>query len=321
MKKSILAGILLGCTISTASDACTRVFYATERYALTAYVLDWYEETLPSLHVSPRGVHRSGATAANPKSWSVRYGNVATWGREAVALNGLNEAGLAAGLTYDKHANYGVRNKARPGVSANVVVQAILDNFESVAEAVAYFQGDPVQIVADEIPGTNYWDGLFHFSISDRYGDSAVIEYRNGRPVIYHDAAYTAVTNEPAYNIQLARLADWRASGEPVPGSESSTARFIRATYYAESLPEPSSAHEAVVDTLAIARKMSNLTGVNTTRWRSVADNVHGVYYFDHAMSPFVVWVVLDDFDMSAGEPVLELDMDGRYDLAGRLVF
>jgi penicillin V acylase-like amidase (Ntn superfamily) len=57
-------------------------------------------------------------------------------------------------------------------------------------------------------------------SLSDKSGDSAVIEYKDGKPQIYHDRRYTVMTNEPTYDVQIENLKKYRTFGgdQPLPG-------------------------------------------------------------------------------------------------------
>jgi penicillin V acylase-like amidase (Ntn superfamily) len=43
----------------------------------------------------------------------------------------------------------------------------------------------------------NGFPTLVHLSLSDKSGDSAVIDYISGVPKIYHDKRFTVMTNEP----------------------------------------------------------------------------------------------------------------------------
>ena len=91
-----------------------------------------------------------------------------------------------------------------------------------------------------------------HFSVSDASGDSAVIEFINGKTVIYHGKQYSAMTNEPSYDQQLKNLEKEKQSGNYVNttlvGGSSTTSRFVRANYYSEHgvLLIPSSEQQAV---------------------------------------------------------------------------
>ena len=53
------------------------------------------------------------------------------------------------------------------------------------------------------------------------------------------------------------------------------------------------------------------------TIWRTAADNVQKIYYFESTLSPNIVWVQLKSCDFSPGAPVKQLKLAGNYDIAG----
>src|SRR5256885_15276532 len=82
--------------------------------------------------------------------------------------------------------------------------QYVLDNFATVKEAVAALEKEPFTIVSDNVPGENRLTTL-HLSMSDASGDSAIVEYINGRQVIHHGREYQVMTNSPTFDQQLDR--------------------------------------------------------------------------------------------------------------------
>lgn len=82
-----------------------------------------------------------------------------------------------------------------------------------------------------------------HISLVDKTGDSAVIEYVGGKARIDHDKRFTVMTNEPTYDKQIENLKKYRTFGgdEPLPGERTPSDRFVRAAYYANGLPQPTS--------------------------------------------------------------------------------
>jgi choloylglycine hydrolase len=49
-------------------------------------------------------------------------------------------------------------------------------------------------LITDYVPGEKILTTL-HLSLSDKNGDSAIIEYINGKQVIHHDKKYQVMTN------------------------------------------------------------------------------------------------------------------------------
>ena len=84
---------------------------------------------------------------------------------------------------------------------AGLWTQYLLDNAANVEEALKLFEG--IQIVRVEANGHK---ANVHVAIEDASGDSAIIEFIGGKPVIHHGRQYTIMTNDPTYDQQLALL-------------------------------------------------------------------------------------------------------------------
>ncbi len=158
--------------------------------------------------------------------------------------------------------------------------------------------------------------------MEDASGDSAIIEYIDGKPVIHHGRQYLVMTNDPSYEEQLALLKQQDfskpSSTMPLPGNVNPQDRFQRATYYSAMLPEPKSEREAVAGILAIARNVSvpfgapyKGFGIYNTEYRTAIDLKSKRYFFELTTSPNVIWADLPKFNLAAGTSVVMLDPDG----------
>jgi choloylglycine hydrolase len=100
-----------------------------------------------------------------------------------------------------------------------------------------------------------------HLSLEDKSGDSAIVEYVDGKRTIHHIRTYTIQTNEPPYQAQLDLLNQQDFSNPtdsmPLPGNVSPIDRFQRAAYFSALLPEPNNDRATVSDGLAIVRNVS----------------------------------------------------------------
>src|SRR5690606_21881909 len=98
--------------------------------------------------------------------------------------------------------------------------QYVLDNFATVQEAIAFLAKEPFTVVTDSVPGEKRLATL-HLSLSDAKGDSAVIEYIDGKQVIHHSRDYQVMTNSPTFEKQLALNEYWKQIGGTVmlPGT------------------------------------------------------------------------------------------------------
>jgi choloylglycine hydrolase len=300
------------------ADACTRVLWNDNDFAVMfGRTMDWPESTQPILTVFPRGMVRDGGMAGpevvvaeNPAKWTSKYGSLVTTIYGIGSADGMNEKGLAAHLLYLNATDFGPRDPSKPGVQAGLWAQYMLDNAATVEEALTLFEGIDVVMVS-----AHGHDSNVHLAMEDATGDSAIIEFIDGKPVIHHGRQYTIMTNDPTYDEQLALLAkqDFSkpASDMPLPGNVNPVDRFQRAAYYSALLPEPTNAREAAASILAIARNVSvpfgapyKGFGIYNTEYRTAADLTNKVYYFELTTSPNVIWTDLSALNLDAGQPV-----------------
>jgi penicillin V acylase-like amidase (Ntn superfamily) len=301
---------------------CTRVLWNTNDLAvLVGRSMDWPESTEPLVIAFPRGRDRDGGrlddvvvVAENPLRWTSRYGSVVASIYGVGTIDGINEKGLAAHGLYLESTDLGSRDVTKPGLQNALWAQYLLDQAATVDEALALM--DDIQLILAHARG---FDATIHLALEDASGDSAIIEFAEGRPVVHHGREYTIMTNDPTYDEQLELLAQQdysKPSSEmPLPGNINAVDRFQRASYYAGMLPAPKNEREAVAGVLAIMRNVSVPFGapdadfgVYNTEYRTVADTTNRRYFFELSTSANLIWVDLDGLNLDAGAPVLALD-------------
>jgi len=210
-------------------------------------------------------------------------------------------------------------------VHAGLWGQYLLDNAGTVAEALKLMKGlQPVMVSVHGHKAT------VHLAIEDASGDSAILEYVDDQLLVHHGRQHRVLTNDPTYEEQLENLARYdftNATREtPLPGNVDPRSRFVRASYFLEKLPEPSSDREAIAGIFAIARNASVPFGapnyapdtLYNTEYRTAIDLTNRRYYFELATAPNVIWVDLARLDLKPGAPVMVLDPD-NIDLAGNV--
>jgi len=310
--------------------ACSRILSNDNKLAVVVgRTMDWPESTEPVLTVFPRAMKRDGGRFGpaevvkdNPLKWTSKYGSLVTTIYGVGTADGLNERGLAAHMLFLNAADFGPRDASKPGVNGGLWAQYLLDNAANVAEALTLH--DKIQIVMTEARGTKT---TVHLALEDASGDSAIIEYIGGKPVIHHGREYKIMTNDPPYDQQLALLKahDFSkpSSDTPLPGNVKPSDRFQRAAYFLAMLPAPKTEREAVAGVLAIARNVSvpfgapyKGFGIYNTEYRTVTDLTNELYFFELTTSPNVVWADLKKFDLRPGAPVKTLNPDD-IDLSG----
>ena len=140
------------------------------------------------LLVVPRGTAFTGTApdGAAGRAWTAQHGfvGVGALGRLA-ATDGINEAGLYAGLLYlPGYADYqdaaGVA--ASDLVSPDEVASLVLAGAATVAEAVAIIESVTVWNRLEEVLGSTL---PIHLVLHDRSGAAAVIEWVGGQRTVY----------------------------------------------------------------------------------------------------------------------------------------
>ena len=331
MLARLLGGALLFAAMlagADSADACSRVLWSDNGQAVVVgRNMDWFEDMSTDLWAFPRGIARSGLADDNSIAWTSKYGSVAASVYAMGTADGINEKGLVANLLWLTEADYGPRDAKAPGLSLSLWVQYVLDNFATVAEAVAASEQGHFQIAPLTVPGSNKV-ATVHLALADASGDSAIIEIVDGGKLrIHHSRAYTVMTNSPPFPQQLANLKKYQGFGgtAPLPGTNEAADRFVRAAYYVQNLIKPQDIRQTVAEILSVMRNVAQPFSrpspthpeVSHTVWRTVADATDHVYFFESTLSPNIVWVRLDGLDFGAGGPVRKLDLAHSGDLVG----
>jgi choloylglycine hydrolase len=299
---------LAGLTAAGPALACTRLVYlGPESNIVTARSMDWKTDILTNLWIFPRGATRSGEAGPNSVSWTSKYGSVIASGFDISTADGVNEAGLAANVLWLTEAGYPAYDGKTPGLSIALWAQYMLDNFATVAEAVAALEKQPFVVRTANLPDGETLATL-HLSLSDPSGDSAVVEYLDGKQVIHHGRQYQVMTNSPSFDQQLALASYWKEiGGAMLPGTNRAADRFVRASYYVGAVAQQPEPDKAVAAAISIIRNVSVPYGlaspdapyVSSTRWRSAVDHKRRLYFFESALTPNTFWVDLKQIDFS----------------------
>ncbi len=322
MRRSVLAltVCLIGLFSASTALPCSRVLWvAGDGQVFVGRTQDWTEKAGSAFRVYPRGIERTGAVSENPHKWTSRYGSLVVTGYDIGTHEGVNEKGLCTHVLYLAGVcDYGKRDTKVEGIGVMQWAQYYLDNYSTVAEAVEGTKNIPFQIETLVLP--NGFPTLIHMSIADKSGDSAVIEYIDGKAKVYHDKRFTVMTNEPTYDKQIENLKQYRTFGgdKPLPGERTPTDRFVRAAYYAENLPKPTNRSEGAAYTFSVIRNVSVPFGkpdpkkpnVSSTIFRTVQDLTGGRYYFESTYAPNVVWIDMTRLDFNKGQPEMELKVE-----------
>ena len=330
-RRHLLAAALAG-MLPAPAMACTRVLYrGSDNIVITGRSMDWMEDMATDLWAFPAGMARDGAAGADTPRWTSRYGSVIASAYNIGTAEGLNDQGLVGEPALPGGIAVWPAVAGKPRLSITLWGQYALDNFATVAEAVTALRAEPFRIAAPTLP--NGSAASLHLALSDKTGDSAILEYIGGNLVIHHGREYVVMTNSPTYDQQLAVNRYWSTVGGEnfLPGTNRAADRFARASFllgaiptavapaYIAGVPGHAFATQALASVLSVVRGVSVPLGITTpsqpniasTIWRSAADHTNLTYLFDSATRPNVFWVSLPALDLKAGAPPRKLPLAG----------
>ncbi|WP_278491861.1 linear amide C-N hydrolase [Acinetobacter gyllenbergii] len=328
-KKILCFSFLASSFILQTSHACTRAVYLGHNdHIITARSMDWKVDVGTNLWILPSGVLRDSNAGPKSLKWKAKYGSVIATGYDISTTDGMNEAGLVANVLWLVESQYpDTKQSKKPQLSISAWAQYVLDNYASVAEAIKALEKEPFDLITDSVPGEQRLATL-HLSISDKTGDSAIIEYIGGKQVIHHNKKYQVMTNSPIFDQQLALNTYWQQIGGTImlPGTNRAADRFARASFYINAIPKNDNPKDALASVFSVIRNASVPYGLNTaeepnissTRWRTVADHKQQLYFFESAVSPNVFWVDLKKINFKDGlARKLDLGKDQQNTFAG----
>ena len=303
---------------------------------ITGRSMDWPYSFHSHLYAVPAGSTQEGAGGVNSLTWTRKYGAIEVAGTTDPSgpidgvFYGMNTTGLVANLLYLGESDFGpAPTDNRRRLSFAGWVDYVLTSFATVNEVVDAFTNPAIYIVPINFGPGGAAHPTVHLSVTDASGDSAIIEYLDGKPVIHHGRQYQVMTNSPTYDEQLTLNAKWDHvdKNADLPGSIQSQDRFVRASYYLSKLPQTTDERQAVAGVFSVMRNVSVPWGVgdpdhpnlSPTYWRSVADSTNKIYYFESALSPNIVWVNLKNINLAAGSGTRAVRVEENYSIIGNI--
>ncbi len=307
---------------------CTRVVWPDANGSvIVGRNMDFHMDLLTNLWKFPRGVERVDGVFGE-LTWTSKYGSLVATAFDLIATDGMNEKGFAGHILWLTESDYGKPSPEGTWLSQSVWLQYYLDNFETVEQAVRWTESTQVGI-SQLFDPTGHLVPTLHLAINDATGDSAIIEYVDGTPTVYHSRDYKVMTNSPTFDRQLELVAQIEGLGgeKPLPGSTQARDRFARASYYVENQVQPTSQVGAIAAMFSIIRNAAQpfrtpepgKPDASQTIWQVVLDLTNRRYVFESTTRPNIVWVDFDDMDFAESSGTSKLDLVGRMALEGGL--
>ncbi len=284
------------CLLSNESEGCTTFYLGEGEHPVFGKNYDWMVED-GLVIINKRGVKKIALQQPNqtgePFSWTSKYGSVSfnQYGREVV-MGGMNQAGLIVETMQLDATKYPAPG-SRPALLSSQWKQYVLDRFKSVEQVIA--DSRRVTIRPSAGPGV-------HYLLSDKSGDSAVIEYLDGEFVCHtrNNMPVKALTNS-IYELSVQAFREYPS---PPFSADTSLGRFITAAKMLESYDA-----DTVTSNIDFGFDILKNTHQGRTRWSIVYDINNSRIYFKTAQNPKIRYLDLKGFDFSCKTPVKVLDM------------
>jgi penicillin V acylase-like amidase (Ntn superfamily) len=329
---------------------CTRIFNnfnKENQFLTTARNMDWATE-LPTSLFAFRNENNNPMvkTGTSPKDehsliWTAKYDSVVTMvgdDNNYGASDGINTKGLAANLLYDSNASYDRKNGSScKNLDVLRWLQFVLDTCCSVEEVVKKFDENAtpqIQLIGGTVPGS-ITPASLHLSVSDTFGDSAIIEVDNGEYIIYNNSEFRVMTNEPSYakQIELNQFWRWQWNNEnnfpsnTLPGGTFPSDRFARASYYLNHLHPTVTIDDSLAQSKSVVMNASVPVNFNSgdskypniaqTLWSTLASHNDLRYYFCNSRTLGNIWVDLNKMDLfpsSVSQLLLVEELDSSFE-------
>ena len=315
------------------ANSCTGITLKSKDGAnIVARTVEWANGESPSDYIIvPRGYTQQSVLPGGNRDgmkYSAFYGYVGLASEEYV-IEGLNEAGLSAGLFYfPKFSSYPSYNPEDKDItiSDTEFVAWILGNFEVVDDVIAALSN--VRVVA-----TDSRAETLHWRVADKSGHQIVIEYINGVPMV-HENKLGVLTNSPAYDWHITNLSNYidlhpgtidahafgNISVAPLghgsgllglPGDVTPPSRFVRAAFYQTSAPKDLSTEKTVEQAFIILEAMTIPIGMqfaegktipdipSATEWTYVTDMTNDKLYYTTMYNPIIRRFDLKNIDFT----------------------
>lgn len=321
------------------AEACTGIsmFSANGSY-FQARTIEWAGTNLNSVYVVvPRNFSQTSFTpqGKNGMTFKSKYGYVglAVQEKEFVA-EGLNEAGLSAGLFYFPY--FGSYHLYDEKYNATTIadlqlVSWILSQFATVDEVRANINN--VRVVS--LMGGDGSAEAIHWRVGDSSGKQIVIEIEKGVAHVY-DNPIGVITNAPGFQWHLTNLSNYinltpvnppakemyEFKVNPIghgngflglPGDFTPPSRFVRAAFFKSTAPVLATPRETMLQCFHILNNFDIPIGMNfpkneipdlpsATQWTSVIDLTNKEVYYKTFYNNAIRKIDLKEIDFAKVE-------------------
>ena len=287
MKKIILLVILMtGALGLPKAHACTGITLQTlDNLTVTARTIEWAAEPLNAMYVVvPRGQKQHSWLpdgTRRGKSFTAEYGYVGiAVENDEFIMEGINEAGLAAGLFYfPDYGEYMPYNEADKSICVSDMqfVAWVLSTCATIDEMIALMP--TIRVI-----GIDPRASTVHWRVTEPSGRQVVVEIVN-QQVMVHENPLGVLTNSPEFTWHLTNLNNYvnLASGSihqreigtldlkafgggsglhGLPGDMTPPSRFVRAAFFQSTAPQLEDPEQTVVQAFHLLNNFDIPVGI-----------------------------------------------------------
>lgn len=319
--------------IHQSANSCTGITLTSNEGAhIVARTVEWANGESPSDYIIvPRGYTQQSTLPDGTRDgmkYSAFYGYVGLASEEYV-IEGLNEAGLSAGLFYfPQFGSYPIYDPEQKDItiSDTEFVAWILGNFETVDDVETALEN--IRVVATDKRAEN-----LHWRVADKNGRQIVIEYIDGIATVTENKL-GVLTNSPEYNWHITNLDNYinlQSGGVSehkfgditlsplghgtgflgIPGDFTPPSRFVRAAFYETSAPTNINTQKTIEQAFVILSAMTIPIGAqfgagqtipdipSATQWTSVTDMTNHRIYYTTMYNPTIRRFDLNNIDFA----------------------
>lgn len=295
MKRFILlACMIMGAFLAPRAHACTGItIHTVDQHPITARTIEWASTPLTTMYVVvPRGQEQRSFLpdgTMQGMSFTAKYGYVGIAVEEsAFVMEGINEAGLGAGLFYfPQYGEYAPYDPLAKDISISdmQLVAWILSRFATINELKAGISD--IRVIA-----TDPRASTVHWRVTEPSGRQVVIEIID-QQIRFYDNPLGVLTNSPEFTWHLTNLNNFvnlsagsvnhrqvgtlllnafgGGSGlHGLPGDMTPPSRFIRAAFFQSTAPRLADEDATVMQAFHLLNNFDIPVGVQFANPREV---------------------------------------------------
>ena len=293
-----LVSALLFTLVANPALACSWASYANGPVAIVARTVDWYHSDDAVLRGCGRGLKIKAADSPTGLEYAAKYASIQVNSFGELVSDAVNEKGLQGSILYLDGSTLPPVRPDRKDMDPYKFIAYAVSNFATVREVVDNLdalnflpKANALKDAAGRTIATKPENWPFHYALADATGDRVIIEYVNGRALVYHGKDHDTLSNEPEYLVHKTLEAFSHRPG----GTISTIDRWGRARQYMKDMHErkvTGNDHALMAMRGLLASVWAGIDEIDRaenevypTQWGALIDQKTGRYYFSRIES------------------------------------